>query len=135
MNIQESVNKLLESEEILGDLFYRTFLEKCPEVQEYFKDVNMTSQAALLIASLVIVERYYSLDGTAAEQYLRVLGTRHHSRGIPVDLYPKWTAAMMEALRQFHGDDWSEMLADQWLCAIDQAIERMLEGYEDHYHV
>lgn len=135
MDIEESVTQLLESEEILGDLFYNTFLKRYPDVQRYFQDVNMAAQAALLTAALVIVERYYTIDGQAAAEYLRVLGTRHHNRQIPVELYPQWTAAMLETLQEFHGSAWTDELAGQWRAAIDRAIERMMEGYVEHHRV
>ncbi len=133
MDIHASMTSVLESEDILGDLFYKTFLSRHPDVQQYFEGVNMTSQAVLLTTALVIIERYEAMDSAAAEQYLRVLGSRHYERKIPKELFPEWTQAMLDTLAEFHGPDWSDALGVQWRKAIERSIVRMMEGY-DQYH-
>ncbi len=135
MNIQESMSRIIDHEDIFGKAFYRVFLERFPEVQQYFEHVNIMAQAALLTAALILVERFYVTDSVAAEQYLQVLGSRHHERGIPEELYPRWTQAMLQSLAQFHGSDWSSELEVEWKAAIDKAIAQMLKGYQQHAHV
>ncbi len=135
MNIQQSMNHILDSDELLGDTFYTVFFQRCPEVQEFFADTNMQRQAALLTTALILVETYYTSPNLAVEQYLQYLGTKHHDRGIPLSLYERWCDAMLETLARFHGDEWDEALAAQWREAIGRATELMFEGYQEHFHV
>ena len=135
MNIQESLQQILASKQIFGAQFYETFFARCPEVQEFFKDVNIERQAVLLTMALVVIEKQYSCPFTAAEEYLKYLGTKHHDWKIPKSRYADWTAAMIETLGQFHGSDWDESLEQQWRDAIAHVIEFMFQGYEQHYTV
>jgi hemoglobin-like flavoprotein len=135
MNIHQSIKRILDSKEVLGDLFYSVFLNRYPEIQQYFEGVNMKRQAVLLTTALVLVEQNYSSSYPAIEQYLRYLGSKHHDRFIPFKIYEQWREAMLETLAQFHGSQWSEELAAQWRDAIDQTTELMLEGYEQHISI
>jgi hypothetical protein len=42
---------------------------------------------------------------------------------------------MLETLRAFHGDEWSEELAAEWEQAFDEARTAMFAGYERHFGV
>ena len=95
----------------------------------------MVHQAVVLTNSLLIVAQYYRKPRLAMEQYLQILGTRHHDRGIPRDLYQSWTDAMLDTLKDFHGESWSDDLASQWREAIGRTVEIMFEGYEKHFTV
>ena len=57
MDIHESMTDILNSEEILGDLFYKGFLTRHPKLKVYFEGVNMQAQAAMLTTALVVIER------------------------------------------------------------------------------
>ncbi len=46
------------------------------------------------------------------------------------DLYSDWRDCMLETLQDFHGNDWTDSLEQQWTEAINLAVDRMLEGYE-----
>jgi hemoglobin-like flavoprotein len=116
-------------------MFYQIFLTQHPEAQPYFEGVDLQRQGVLLTMALVVVEQYYSNPFPATANYLRYLGSRHHDRKIPLPLYAKWTDAMLQTLKQFHGDDWDDHLAQQWSEAIEQAIKRMSEGYDEHLTV
>ncbi len=135
MEIRDSIDAVLDSKEDLGKVFYDTFINQYPEVQEYFADTDMKRQSALLTTALIIVERYYSSPNPAVEQYLQFLGTKHYDKKIPKELYAQWSLAMLQTLSQFHGDEWDEGLAAQWREAIQVATELMFDGYDTRYHV
>lgn len=135
MKIHESLELVLASKQSVGELFYDVFFTHHPDVQEHFHNVNMKRQAVLLTTALMLVERYYSRPNLTIETYLQYLGTQHHDRGIPQELYPKWIDAMLETLERFHGGDWTHELAMEWKEAFGQSIELMFEGYEQHYTV
>ena len=135
MDINESVHRILEHRESLADLFYLVFLDRYPDVRQHFQGVNLEHQAVLLTMALLVIERHYTASYPATEMYLKYLGTKHCQRGIPPDLYPHFRDAMLATLERFHSKDWTESLAKQWTEAIEGAIEKMLEGYKQHYTV
>ena len=135
MEIRESLEQVLASKQSLGELFYDVFFTRHPEVQEYFSNVNMKRQAVLLTTALILVERYYSRPNLTVETYLQYLGTKHHDKGIPQELYPIWTDAMLETLEKFLASDWTPELAAEWKEAFERSIKLMFEGYEEHFTV
>lgn len=130
MEIHESLERILESEELFGSLFYEVFFQQYPEAAAHFDGIDMRRQALMLTMALTVIEQYYSKSYSAVEQYLQLLGSRHSDRSIPRDMYPKWSESMLTALERFHGDTWDEVLAGQWREALDQASRVMFRGYE-----
>lgn len=135
MEINQSLEQVLSSQESLGDLFYDKFLTQYPEVKKYFEGINLDRQAVLLTMALVVITQYYLNPYPATAKYLRYLGSKHHDGGIPTALYSKWTEAMLATLKEFHGDDWDDHLAEQWTKAIAQSAECMFDGYQEHFNV
>jgi hemoglobin-like flavoprotein len=129
VDISQSLDRILNSQDVLGELFYDIFLHQYPEVQHFFEGVNLRRQAVLLTMALIIVEQYYSNPYPTTAEYLRYLGSKHHQLNIPKELYGKWADAMLTTLRQFHGKDWTEDLARQWREAIDRTTQQMFAGY------
>jgi hemoglobin-like flavoprotein len=134
MDIQTSVNRILASEEVFGNSFYEVFFRRYPDVQKYFSATEMKRQAALLTTAMILVEKYASEPNPAIEQYLQYLGSKHHERGIPRELYAHWREAMLETLAAFHGNEWNDVAEQQWRQAIDRTTEVMFQGYEAHFH-
>jgi hemoglobin-like flavoprotein len=134
MNIQDSLHRLLQEKESVAELFYAVFFERCPEARPYFQDVDMRRQGMLLAMALLIIERNYVCAYPAAESYLRYLGTRHHTRGIPLELYPAFRESLLQTLGRVHGDGWDEALAKEWGAAIDLATALMRDGYSEPLH-
>src|SRR4051812_4566979 len=118
MTIQDSLHRLLQQKETLSELFYSLLFERFPQVKPYFEAVDMKRQGTLLTMALLIIERNHVCSYPAAESYLRYLGTRHLTRGIPLDTYPGFREALLETLRRVHGDDWGDDLAREWATAI-----------------
>jgi len=129
MDIQESLHRILEREQLVVDLFYIVFLEKHPELQRHFVNVNMQRQAVLLTMALQVVVQYYVHGFRTAEAYLRILGEEHSRRGIGPNLYTKFCDILLGTLSRFHLQDWSDQLAQQWRQALELAAAKMLEAY------
>jgi hemoglobin-like flavoprotein len=130
MDIHQSIDDVLESDDILGKTFYDIFLTRYPELQKHFADVNMQRQAVVLAMALLMIEQYDTYRYPAIAKYLRELGSQHQRRQIPVQHFPRFRDAMLEALAQHHGSSWNEPLGHQWRQAIDRAASVMLEGYQ-----
>jgi hemoglobin-like flavoprotein len=129
MDIQQSVHLILGHQEKIADLFYLVFLNKYPEVQQYFENVDMERQSLLLTIQLMVIERHYLHEYPTTTSYLKALGKQHQRRGIPADAFPKFRDALLASLQRFHGADWDDGLARQWAEAIDRAARAMLQGY------
>ena len=131
MDIADSVQQILSREEIVTDLFYDIFLDRHPEVREFFVGVNLRHQAAVLRMVLLVIEHHYLQPTPAVRDYLKVLGHRHALRRIPPDAYPSFRDCLLETLARFHGRDWSDDLRGHWQEAIDAAAAAMLKGYSE----
>src|SRR5262249_17261330 len=114
MDIQESLHRILQDRNNVADQFYRLFFERYPEVRRHFEGVNLAHQAELLRMALMVMEAHYAHAYPATQNYLQCLGSKHHGRGVPRELYPKFRDALLATLEQFHGRDWDEGLAGQW---------------------
>jgi hemoglobin-like flavoprotein len=135
MNIQESLQRILQEKDQLAEMFYDYFLEEYPELRPLFAKVDFKRQRVLLTTALMVVERGYTHPAPAVEQYLQYLGTKHHEFRVPKEAYAKWNEAMLVTMQRFHGEHWSEELAQQWRSAIELACELMFQGYEERVTV
>jgi hemoglobin-like flavoprotein len=130
MDIQESLRQILEeAEDPLADRFYRVFFEQHPEMQRYFENVNLRFQGVMLTMALQLVAQNYESPQPAVEDYLRLLGHKHCVRGIPVEAYPLFQETLLDALAEFHGDDWDAQVEKQWREALDGAVQIMVTGH------
>jgi hemoglobin-like flavoprotein len=132
VDIGESVSLVLASQDVFGDLFYAEFFRRSPGAKSHFAGIDMERQALALTMALPLIEQFHRHAYPAIENYLSILGHRHGHRGIPPELYPIWSAAMLAALEQFHGETWDAGLAEQWREALGEAARIMLEGYGRH---
>ncbi|MCA9075819.1 MAG: globin [Planctomycetaceae bacterium] len=131
MTLAESIHQILSRNDLVTDLFYLTYFERYPDIQTHFDGVDMEQQAVLLKMALTTIQQYYDHDYPAAEQYLLVLGHKHHLRRIPQDLYADWRDCMLDTLERYFEHMWSEDLEDQWTEAINNAIDVMCRGYRE----
>ena len=133
MQIDESLQRILSQKDLVIERFYERFLEGNADVRKHFAAVDMKQQSVMLTMALIMVESHYSYSYPATEHYLKVLGDRHHEMGVKPELYPKFRDCLLQAIEQFHADDWNEHLAAQWRDALDQATNTMLKGYKRAY--
>ena len=131
MTITESVHAIMSRSELVVDLFYVKYLDRYPELRDYFEGVEMDQQAVLLTMALTVTQQFYTHRYPAAEQYLFVLGQKHHLRQIPRSLYGEWRDCLLDALQQSLPDDWNGTLEREWTEAINLATEIMHRGYDD----
>ncbi len=130
MTLTESVSKILSQTGALTPRFYQRFFEQVPEAEAFFEATNMGHQAAVLRMALQMVEQFFTHGYEAIGEYLRVIGVKHRDRGIPTDLYAEWRDTLLDTLEEFHGWEWSEALAEEWTGALNQSIDKIIEGYQ-----
>ena len=131
MTIAESIHSILSRPELVTDLFYVKYLDRYPDLRAYFEGVEMQHQAVLLKMALTVTQQYYEHRYPAAEQYLFVLGQKHHLRQVPKSLYADWRDCLLDTFQQFLGDDWDAPLEREWTEAINLATDVMHRGYQD----
>lgn len=129
VDIAESLQHIVNRDEIVTDLFYDIFLDRHPEVRQFFTHVNLGQQAVVLRMMLLLIEQHYRQDNAALRSYLQLVGARHKERNIPTSLFSPFRDCLLETLERFHGRDWDPNLKSQWAAAIDHASEIMLSGY------
>ena len=136
MEIQDSIQKILQGESVVAERFYECYFRCHPEARRFFDGIDMRRQAVMLNMALLLVEHHHGKRYPATEHYLKVLGHTHASRrGVPVEAYAPFRDCLLETLAEFHGADWDENLAAQWRAALDLAIATMLQGHEGIYSV
>ena len=130
MTLTESVSQILSQTGALTPRFYERFFSQVPAAKPFFEATNMGHQAAVLRMSLQMIEQFFTHGYEAIGEYLRVIGVKHRERGIPTELYSEWRDTLLDTLAEFHGHEWDESLAEEWTRALNQSIDRMIEGYE-----
>jgi hemoglobin-like flavoprotein len=130
MDIRESMDRVLASDTLLGEIFYEEFFRKAPEAAAHFENVDMRRQGLVLTMALPMIAHHQTSSSPAIGHYLRLLGARHREWKIPADLYPAWSEAMLAALQRMLGDAWDEELAVQWRAALQKASATLLSGYD-----
>ena len=130
--IQESFEVIEQpSEQRFSDRFYETMFSRFPELKDKFTGVILAHQGALLMSALGVIAQSNGKVRPSVAEYLKVLGHRHHHRGIDADDYAKFEAALLETLESYLGNRWTDDLERQWQNAIQSATEMMLLGHRD----
>ena len=135
MDIHASLDKILASKTTFAESFYRRLEQEHPDVFAHFQGVDMRYQLNLLTMALIVIEKEYRSPNDAIKSDLRVLGTKHSRKQISREEFTRWTESMLNALAEHHGADWDDELCKDWHDAITIAIDQMLVGYDEHYHV
>lgn len=133
MTISESIEALLSSKDRVVEGFYERLLAAHPDLRRHFESIDLRAQASIVTMALLAVEGFYTNRFAATEHYLHVLGHRHYHDGIEPQDLNKFRDIMLLTLQEFHCNDWTTALHDQWRAALDLTITTMLEGYERAY--
>lgn len=133
INLEQSVDQILEHGTAVTDRFYELFFEGYPEAKAKFDGVDMQTQSAMVTMVFAAIRQHPQMS-LASQRYLQVLGTRHSRANVPRDLYQPFLETFLVTLKEFHGADWTDALAAQWRTAFEDIITLMLQGYEEHCH-
>lgn len=130
MELAESVERILRTADVFGELFYEEFFRRCPEAEAYFEDHDMQRQALIMTMTLQSVQQYAAGGYPAVDRYIEHLGAVHRRRNIPMHMYTQWRSAMLHVLGRLLSDVWTQDLRQQWETALDKTARAMLKGYE-----
>lgn len=135
MDLQESLDRIMQNETAFGTHFYKHFFEIVPDARPFFEGIDWRHQELSLTMALNVLVRHHDCGYPATRMYLEHLGTKHHDRRIPVSLFASWRQALIETLRELEGENWSPELEASWLSAYEDAVEAMMRGYAERHTV
>jgi hemoglobin-like flavoprotein len=100
-----------------------------PETRTLFS-IDMHLQGKHFAAALALIVRNLEvLD--ALEQPLRELGAAHAKVGVRLHHYSAVYDAMVQAMADTLGEQWTEQLASDWRWLLDTVARQMLVGAND----
>jgi hemoglobin-like flavoprotein/uncharacterized protein YjbI with pentapeptide repeats len=109
------------------DACYDELFLRNPQLKPLFADVDKKKQGEKLYAALVLMVKNLK-HPVELERVLLPLGNRHREYGATAEHYPMVCRAILHALEQSLGDDWTEQVADAWSSTFDDVQEIMLRG-------
>lgn len=125
--IEDSFAKLKPRAIAFSDCFYRHLFQNHPELEPMFAEVSLELQEKKLIASLaLIVENLHNPE--ALSHALQGLGAYHVTKGTLTEHYPFVGQALLQALEEFLGKDWTPAVAEAWIEAYRTISDIMLAG-------
>lgn len=132
MDLQLSVDKILRQPDLLGETFYEIFFERFPTARPFFAKTDWRRQKLVLTMAVPVIAQNHLHGYAVTKKYLAYLGTHHHQRGIPEEMLPFFSEALLATLQRVLGDDWTPALAGEWAAALDLACREMTAGYRQH---
>jgi serine phosphatase RsbU (regulator of sigma subunit)/hemoglobin-like flavoprotein len=130
--IEASLAKVLAcTKPPFAEVFYRALFQRHPRFTHMFRHTNMQTQRAMLPVALQMVVNCYRHPTPAGEDYLRSLGRKHQSIGVQAEDFQDFGEVLLGQLAEFHGSDWTQVLANQWRTAYVAATRLMFEGLTD----
>lgn len=125
--IERSFEKIKPNAIAFSNCFYQHLFQNSPELKPMFAEVSPELQQKKLVASLaLIVENLH--NPSALSHALQGLGAHHVTKGTEKDHYPLVGQALLQALKDYLGEDWTAEVADAWLKAYQLISNIMLEG-------
>ncbi len=106
MDIQESFRRILEQKQAVTHLFFAVALSGCQEAHFVCQGTDWAGQ---------------SLEFSSSSQAFCV----------PLTLYAQFANDLLQALRDFHGPDWTPDLMQQWRMAIERVGRAICSSSQD----
>ena len=123
LELQASLNLILQDEEAFSELFYDKVFQKAPFVRALFK-CNMKDQGKSLTHMLNGI-----VHGLARPEYLvkglKRLGENHHGYGVEDEFYPVVKEAMLETIPEILDEGTAPQMIEAWSKAMDLVIDTM----------
>lgn len=123
LELQSTLEILMQKEEEFADKFYAKVFEASPGVRNMFKN-NMMMQGRLLTHMLTGI--VYSLSRPEhLAMGLKSLGKSHEKYGVLPEHYPVVKSVMLETIAEQLGDSYTARVAEAWNRAMDFVTDSM----------
>jgi hemoglobin-like flavoprotein len=119
----------LERNPNLTERFYVILFERYPEVEPMFSASAKKHQPSKLAAALAGVVAHLD-DAAWLDRTLGELGRRHVGYGVTRQMYAPVGDALLSALGEALGDDWSVEAEGQWTSAYYVVVDLMCPAEE-----
>lgn len=124
--VQTTFSKVLHIADAAADLFYNRLFELDPSVRRLFPE-DITEQKKKLMATLkTVVFSLRQLDTIVPA--IRDLGQRHARYKVEDRHYETVGAALLWALEQGLGNDWTSSVKSAWISAYTLVAETMKDA-------
>jgi NAD(P)H-flavin reductase/hemoglobin-like flavoprotein len=126
--LKESFARVEHVAEKVAAFFYARLFVENPDLRDLFP-VVMDVQRSRLLGALVRVVQ--GLDSPVLlEQYLEELGHDHRKFGVRPEHYAAVGRALVAALREYSGADWTQEAEEAWVTRYGAVAEQMIAGAE-----
>ena len=122
--LRQSFQLVLDRNPNLTDRFYTILFSRYPEVEPLFSARAKAHQPAKLAAALSAAVAHLD-DPAWLSRTLGDMGRRHVDYGVTRDMYAPVGDALLSAMREALGDDWSAQLESQWAAAYGVIVDLM----------
>ena len=127
--LKEHLAEVSEHEAELTDRVYQSLFAQRPDAEELFGTYSRANQQRMMSETLAAVLNMLDQEPWLGE-YVHAMGSRHQfSYETPIEMYPPYAEALLDALATVSGSDWTPELARSWKAALDQVNEMMTAGY------
>jgi hemoglobin-like flavoprotein len=107
--------------------FHALLFERYPSVRPIFRE-DIAVHAKVLRSAIISVVDHLD-DPIWLTETLGELGARHAGWGVMAQMYDAVTECMVAAMAERGGADWTPMMTDAWVEALDAVSGLMLLGY------
>jgi hemoglobin-like flavoprotein len=123
LELQSSLEYLLQNEDEFAEKFYNRVFEKSPQIRNLFKQ-NMKQQGRLLTHMLGGI--IYTMSRPEHMRLgLKELGRNHARYGVKPEHYPIVLSSLLETIEEQLGEIYNENLAKAWSEALNNVTAEM----------
>ena len=108
--------------------FYNHLFSRYPKVKPLFAHTTQAQQEKKLITALNVVMKNLRKPD-ALVNTLWVLGERHKNYGALPEHYAAVASTLLDVLKEFTGDVWTQKVQDAWSTALETIAATMLKAY------
>ncbi|KYF82643.1 flavohemoprotein [Sorangium cellulosum] len=129
--LRESFELVLEREPNLTHRFYGILFSRYPQVRPLFGRNSREHQEKMLAEALVaVIDRLE--DASWLEEKLMAMGAKHVDYGVTDEMYPWVADALISAMAEVAGADWSPAHRQAWSDALGAIASLMQRGAREH---
>lgn len=125
--LTRSFDLVLERAPNLTERFYEILFERYPSLRPLFGGRVKPAQARMLREALAAVLAHLD-DGAWLTETLGAMGARHVGYGVTDAMYAQVGDALIAAMAEAAGEDWSPEIEAAWVAAYGAVASLMQDG-------
>jgi len=122
--IEKSFDKIVKNKDEFINSFYDDLFKLAPEVEYLFENTSKERQGEKLYNALVILVENIN-DPEALKEILQPLGQEHLNYGTQLAHYPVVGKCLINTLKKFNNEEWSEDIESAWLETYNSVVGLM----------